>query len=135
MHYDLIESTDKSNISIKITFITRKNKTGTNAGFGKGSHKSFKEPRYYFIVVENGKIIKNNNGTVEVASNNHEESDTLLRYCLGIVDLENKAVCVKSNDTDILTIMLANYKKLNGLTILIAWSNEKWVNLAYSKSI
>ena len=86
-------------------------------------------------MVENGKIIKNNNGTVDVASNNPEESDTLLCYCLGIVDLENKVVCVKSNDTDIFTIMLGNYKKLNGLTILIVLSNEKWVNLAYSKSI
>ena len=25
--------------------------------------------------------------------------------------------------------MLGNYEKLNGLTLLIAWSNEKWINL------
>ena len=52
-----------------------------------------------------------------------------MRYCLGLVDLENKVVCVKSNDTDVFTIMLSNYEKLNGLTLLIAWSNEKWINL------
>ena len=25
--------------------------------------------------------------------------------------------------------MLGNYENLNGLTLLIAWSNEKWINL------
>ena len=25
--------------------------------------------------------------------------------------------------------MLHNYEKLNGLTLLTAWSNEKWINL------
>ena len=37
-------------------------------------------------------------------------------------------VCVKSNDTDAFTIMLVKYEKLNGLTLLIAWSNEKWID-------
>ena len=46
-----------------------------------------------------------------------------MRYCLGLVDLENKVVCVNSNDTDLFNIMLCNYEKLNGLTLLIAWSN------------
>ena len=83
-----------------------------------------------FIVVGNGKThIKNSNGTIHVASNKHEESDTIMRYCSGLVNLGNKVVCVKSNDTEIFTIMLGNYKKLNGLTLLIAWSNEKWINL------
>ena len=83
-----------------------------------------------FVVAGNGKThIKNSNGTSDVASNSHKESDTLMRYCLGLVDLENKIVCVKSSDTDIFTIMLGNYEKLNGLTLLIAWSNEKWINL------
>ena len=74
-------------------------------------------------------ILKNSNGTVDIASNNHQESDTLMRYCLGLVDVENRVVCVKSNDTDVFTIMLGNYEKLNGLTLLIAWPNEKWINL------
>ena len=52
-----------------------------------------------------------------------------MRYCLGLVNLENKVVCVKSNYTDIVTIMLGNYAKLNGLTLLIDWSNEEWINL------
>ena len=39
-----------------------------------------------------------------------------MSYCLGIVDLENKVVYVKSNDTDVFTIMLGNYEKLNDLT-------------------
>ena len=38
-------------------------------------------------------------------------------YCLELVDLENKVVYVKSTDTDIFTIMLGNYEKLNGLTL------------------
>ena len=50
-------------------------------------------------------------------------------YCLGLVDLENIVVCVKSNYTDVFTLMLGNYAKLNGLTLLIDWSNEKWINL------
>ena len=53
-----------------------------------------------------------------------------MQYCLGLVDLENKVVCVKSNGNDAFTITLGNYKKLNRLTLLIAWSNEKWTNLA-----
>ena len=49
-----------------------------------------------------------------------------MHYCLGLVDLENKVVCVKSNEVDAFTIMLGNYEKLNGLTLLIvSWSNEK----------
>ena len=28
--------------------------------------------------------------------------------------------------TDVFTIMLGNYEKLNGLTLLIAVSNKKW---------
>ena len=43
--------------------------------------------------------------------------------------MENKGVCTKSNDTDVSTIMLGNHEKLNGLILLIAWSNEKWINL------
>ena len=43
--------------------------------------------------------------------------------------MENKGVCAKSNDIDVSTIMLGNYEKLNGLILLIAWSNEKWINL------
>ena len=72
---------------------------------------------------------KNSNDTVNVASNNHNESDTLMRYCLGLVDLENEVVCVKSNYTDIFTLLLGNYAKRNDLTLLIDWSNEKWINL------
>ena len=52
-----------------------------------------------------------------------------MRYCLRLVDLQNKFVCVKSNDTDVFTIILGNYERLNGLTLLIAWSNKKWINL------
>ena len=39
-----------------------------------------------------------------------------MHFCLGLVDLENKVVCVKSNDTDVFTNMVGNYEKLNGLT-------------------
>ena len=38
-------------------------------------------------------------------------------------------LCVKSTHTDVFTIMFGDYEKLNGLTLLIAWSNEKWINL------
>ena len=49
-----------------------------------------------FVVVAKGKThIKKSNGTVDVASNNHEESDSLMRYFLGLVNLENKVLCVK----------------------------------------
>ena len=44
---------------------------------------------------------------------------------LRLVDLENKVVSDNSNETDVLTIVLGNYEKLNGLTSLIARSNEK----------
>ena len=38
-------------------------------------------------------------------------------------------LCVKSSGTDVFTIMLRNYeKKKNGLTLLIAWYNEKWTH-------
>ena len=52
-----------------------------------------------------------------------------MHYWLGLVDLENDVTYVKSNDTDVFTIMLGSYEKLNGLTLLIARSNEKWINL------
>ena len=39
-----------------------------------------------------------------------------------------KLYIVKSNDTDAFTIMLVKYEKLNGLTLLIAWSKEKWID-------
>ena len=73
--------------------------------------------------------LKSQKAMVNVASSNQEESDTLKRYWLGLVDLENKVVCVKSNDADVFTIMLGNYEKLNDLTLLIARSNEKLMNL------
>ena len=38
-------------------------------------------------------------------------------YCLGLVDLEHKVVCVKSSDTGVFIIMLGNYEKLNGLAL------------------
>ena len=56
------------------------------------------------------------NGIVDVDSNYYGESDTFMRYCLGLVDLENKVVFFKSNDTEVFTIMLGNYEKLNDLT-------------------
>ena len=46
-----------------------------------------------------------------------------------LVDLENKVVYAKSNDTAVFTMLLGNYEKLNGLTLLVALSNEKWINL------
>ena len=49
-----------------------------------------------------------------------------MHFCLGPVDLENKVACVRSSDTDVFTIMLGSYEKLNGLTFLIAVSNKKW---------
>ena len=49
----------------------------------------------------------------------------LEKHFLGLVNLEIKSICVKSNDTDIFTITLENYGKLNVLTLLIAWSNKK----------
>ena len=83
-----------------------------------------------FVVAGNGKThIKKSNGIIDVASNNHQESDTFMGCCFGLVDLENKVVCVKSNDTDVFTIMLSNYEKLNGVALLIARSSKKWINL------
>ena len=88
-----------------------------------------KSPHISFVVAGNGKNhIKNSNDLVDLASNNHEESDTFSSYCLGLVDLEKKVVCVKSNDTDVFTIMLGNYQKPNELSLLIAPSNKKWTN-------
>ena len=43
--------------------------------------------------------------------------------------MENKFLCVKTNDTDVFTNMLDNYGKLNSLTLSIPCSNEKWINL------
>lgn len=74
-------------------------------------------------------LIKISNGTVDVGSSNHEENDTIMSYCLGFVGLENEVVCVNSNHTDVFTIILGNYEKLNSLTLLIPWSNLKWMNL------
>ena len=50
----------------------------------------------------------NGNSTVDAASDNHEESDKLMHYCLGFVNLANKVVCITSNDIDVFTIMLGN---------------------------
>ena len=58
-----------------------------------------------------------------------------MHYCQGIVDLENTFVCVMSNDTDVFTIMLGNYEKQNGLTLLIAWSNEKYIKYMGNKEL
>ena len=70
-------------------------------------------------------LIKISNGTVDVGSSNHEENDTIMSYCLGFVGLENEVVRVNSNHTDVFTIILGNYEKLNSLTLLIPWSNLK----------
>ena len=44
-----------------------------------------------FVVAGNCKThAKKSNGTADVTSNNHKESDTLMRYCLPLIDLENK---------------------------------------------
>ena len=48
-----------------------------------------------------------------------------MHYFLGLVDLEKKVACFKSNDTNVFTIMLGKRKKLNGLMLLTAWSNKK----------
>ena len=120
VQYDLIESAQQC--INKRTFITRKNKIEI-LFLEKQIVNHLKNQDMSFVVVANS------NGTIHVVSNNHEESDTIMRYCLGLVNLGNKVVSVKSNDTEIFTIMLGNYKKLNGLTLLIAWSNEKWINL------
>ena len=39
--------------------------------------------------------------------NNHEESETLMRYCLALVDITDKVVCVKSNGPMIQTSSLS----------------------------
>ena len=63
-----------------------------------------------FVVDENGKThIKEDNGTADVAHNNHKESDTLLHCCLGIVELVNKVACVKSYDTNVFNIVIIIY--------------------------
>ena len=46
-----------------------------------------------------------------MVSNNHKESCILMRYCLRLISLESKVVCVMSNDTDVLNIILGNYEK------------------------
>ena len=71
-------------------------------------------------------IIKNSNGTVDVA-NNHKESDTLICAIACDLSIWRIKLCVKLNDTDVFTSCLATMKMV--LTLLIAWSNEKWVNL------
>ena len=84
----------------------------------------------YFVVAGNGKThIKNSNSTIDVVSNNHQESHTHMCYCLGLDDLENEVVCFISNDTNVFNVMLGNYERLNSLTLLISWSNEKWIHL------
>ena len=84
----------------------------------------------YFVVAGNGKThIKNSNSTTDVVSNNHQESHTHMCYCLGLDDLENEVVCFISNDTNVFNVMLGNYERLNSLTLLISWSNEKWIHL------
>ena len=40
-----------------------------------------------------------------------------------------------ANDTDVFTIMFGNYEKLNGLTLFIAWSNEKWIKYMDNKEL
>ena len=84
----------------------------------------------YFVVAGNGKThIKNSNSTIDVVSNNHQESHTHMCYCLGLDDLENEVVCFISNDTNVFNVMLGNYERLNSLTLLISWSNKKWIHL------
>ena len=39
-----------------------------------------------------------------------------------------------ANDTDVFTIMFG-YEKLNGLTLFIAWSNEKWIKYMDNKEL
>ena len=39
-----------------------------------------------------------------------------------------------ANDTDVFTIMFG-CEKLNGLTLLIAWSNEKWIKYMDNKEL
>ena len=131
MQYEVIESTGISNISIKKLLWHEKTKQGLKQFFEKQVINHLKSEDISFAVAGNGRThIKKSNGTIDVASNNHKESDTLMHYCLGLVDLENKVVCVKSNEVDAFTIMLGNYEKLNGLTLLIvSWSNEKWIKL------
>ena len=110
VQYDIIESTHISNVSIKELLSGEKAKQGLTQFLEKQVINQFKEARYFFCSCWEWKNhIKNSNSTVDVASNNHEESETLMRYCLGLVDLENKVVCVMSTDTDVFTIMLGNY--------------------------
>ena len=116
VQYEVVESTDISNVSMKALLSHKQNKQGLTQFFRKASHKSSKELRYFFCTGNGKTHILKNNGTIDVASNNLKESDTLMHFCLGLVDLENKVVCVKSNDTDVFTNMVGNYEKLNGLT-------------------
>ena len=73
-------------------------------------------------------VLKKSNSTVDSTSNNHGVSDTLIRYCLGNVDLEYKVLPYQMI-TGVFTIMLGNYEKLNGFNLLIASSNEKQISL------
>ena len=74
-------------------------------------HDYLRKKEKTFIMAGNGVTISSY-CDVEGA-NNHEESDTLMRHCLSLVDLTGKIVCVKPNDTEIFVIMLGLIHQLN----------------------
>ena len=116
MKNEVRESTDVSDTPIKELLSQEENKRRTNTHFlEKQVINHLKSQDISFSVPGNSKTqIKQSNGCC-VASNNHKESDTLVCYCLRLVHL-----C----ETDVFTIVLGKYEKLDGLTLLIAWSNK-----------
>ena len=58
----------------------------------------------------------------------------ILYSYLKLVNLGKKVACVQLNNIDVFTLKLDNFNKLNSLTLLIAWSNEKWVKLTKADS-
>ena len=125
MQYKVTQSSKTSNVLIKELFSLKKTKQGLTQFLERQVVNHLNSEDTSFVAATSGKIhIKK-----DAASNNQDTSNKFLRHFLGTVYLENDVVCVKSNNTYVLNIILANYEKLNCLTLLIAWSNEKWITL------
>jgi hypothetical protein len=127
IEYDVSETTDISKVSLKQLLSHSKTKNALTKFLASTIHDHLKKKNKSFIVAGNGKSVSS--GFSIEGINNHEESDTLMRRCLALVDITDKVVCVKSNDTDVFVIMLGLQHRLNCQQMLIEWTSEKWIDV------
>ena len=124
IEYEAADCTDISDVKMEDILSHWKTKRELTKFLAERTVQHLRKRLITFVVAGNGVTVTNET----ISYNNHEESDTLMRYCLTLVNTKEQLILVRSNDTDVFTIMIGLHHRLDCKTLYIEWTSDKWIN-------